>query len=361
MDTTTDAVPARAVRTAGVAVVGGGLAGAVLAWRLGQLGVRSTVFTAHPGTPKDATEASGGLVRAFEIDPEAAALAALSLAELRADPLLRAWSHYQEATSSYLVAAGADRAAAVRVLELVEPLLPGSAQLVDATELPAFRNLPPGTGAVLERAAGRISPAGLRRSLLHQVAARGGTVRPEPVTAVLPGPAVRSGAGAVERFDAVVLATGPWTPTLLARWQLPDQQLRSKQIQYTLGAARLPGLGVFVDETSGLYGRPDGDGFLLGLPTERWDVDPAGDTPDQQLADRLADCVKDRFGLPSWPGPQARTVVAADCYARSGGLALRELPGHPALFTFTGGTGGAAKTAVQAGRLAARELHQALK
>lgn len=49
-------------------------------------------------------------------------------------------------------------------------------------------------------------------------------------------------------------------------------------------------------------------------------------------------------------------MAAADCYAPSGGLRLRAcLPGSPVL-TFTGGTGGAAKYALGAGRSAAAAL-----
>ncbi|MGG7609836.1 hypothetical protein ACQ5JZ_10565, partial [Streptomyces sp. ZG43] len=49
-----------------------------------------------------------------------------------------------------------------------------------------------------------------------------------------------------------------------------------------------------------------------------------------------------------------RSVAACDCYHDPAGLALRPLGGG--LHTFTGGSGGAAKTVVAASRRAARAL-----
>ncbi|MCX4749979.1 FAD-binding oxidoreductase [Kitasatospora sp. NBC_01287] len=366
--------PGRGVGRDRVAIVGGGLAGAALAWRLVRRGCPVTVFTGgRESAAADATEASGGLVRGFEPDLVAARSAATGLAELRADPVLRDWAGYRETGSCFVLLPGSgpgpgpgpgpggDRPPGPdAVLGLLDGLLPGSAELVEAASLPAFRSLPPGTWAVLERAAGRISPARLRRSLLTAVERHGGRLCAEPV-------ADPSDAELRSRHRAVVLATGPWTPALLARAGLPDQGLRSKQIQYTVlrGVRLPPGLGSFVDETSGLYGRPDGpDGLLLGLPTDRWDVDPVAPRPDPALAVRVLAVAQQRLRLPPGPGGRrhpghARTVAATDCYALSGGLMLRQLVGQERLFTFTGGTGGAAKTALTAARTAAEELLQA--
>ncbi|MFH8344278.1 FAD-dependent oxidoreductase [Streptomyces sp. NPDC018045] len=340
------------------AVVGGGLAGAALGWRLAQRGAAVTVFVAGAGRWRDATGASGGLVRGFDTDPDAARLAAESLAELRGDPRLRDWAGYQEGTSTYLLPPGADVAGARRTLRTVHTLLPGSAELRPAAGLAPFRGLPEGTWCVRERHAGHVSPGRLRDSLLRAVADLGGTLRCEPVLGVLAGPALRLGLGAERGYDAVVLATGPWTPHLLDRWGLPGQGLSTRQIQYTLGRSVPRGLGAFVDETSGLYGRPVGTGqLLLGLPTSRWGVGPDEVTRDPALARQVAECAGRRLGLTSWPGPGARTVASLDCYAVGGhgGLALRGLP-DSALYTFAGGGGGAAKTALAAGRLAARAL-----
>jgi glycine/D-amino acid oxidase-like deaminating enzyme len=343
----------------GIAVIGGGLAGAVLGWRLTRLGHPVTVLTGGALAARDATAVSGGLLRAFETDPVGARAAALSLAELRSDAGLRRLAGYREFGSSYLLPPGSTAAAIRPVLDLVDELLPGAARLVDAAELTVFRSLPPGTLAVVEPAAGCLAPARLRAALLAAVAAAGGAVREEAVTGLEPDGELRTADGRT-RFRAVVVAAGPWTPRLLRSWGLPDQGLRAKQIQYTLGSARLPGLGAFVDETSGLYGRPDGPHrLLLGLPTDRWDMDPGALAPLPELAARVAACAAERLGLVDWPGPEAFTATAADCWAApggTGGLLLRRLLPQRPLFTFTGGTGGAAKTVLAVSRDAATAL-----
>ncbi|GAA1987108.1 FAD-dependent oxidoreductase [Kitasatospora viridis] len=352
----TDTVRTAAARTGTVrtAIVGGGLAGAALAWRLTELGLKPTLFTSEQGRRTDATQASGGLLRGFETDPARARAAAESLAELRASPLLRGWADYRELDSTVVLPPGTDPAALHTVLRLLDELLPGSAELRQLPDLKPFLDLPPGSVAVVERQAGYLSPAALRDALLAQAVRAGATVRTDPVLRVLPEGTVRTAGGATAEYDTVVLATGPWTPGLLAAWGLPGGGLRSKRIQYTLGRGTPPGLGAFVDETCGLYGRPAGPGrFLLGLPTDEWDVDPAAPRTDADLARRVAELAAQRLGLDSWPGPDAVTVAAADCYAPAGGLRLRAcLPGA-ALLSFTGGTGGAAKYALLAARSAA--------
>ncbi len=57
-----------------VSVLGGGLAGALLAWRLArQPGVGRVSLAPGPARDRDATAASGGAVRGYEIEAAAAA------------------------------------------------------------------------------------------------------------------------------------------------------------------------------------------------------------------------------------------------------------------------------------------------
>lgn len=203
------------------AIVGGGLAGAVLAWRLTELGLTPTVFISEQGRSADATQASGGLLRGFETDPAAARAAAESLAELRGSPLLRGWAGYRELDSTMVLPPDTDRSAVTAVLRLLDELLPGSAELRELPDLKAFLGLPPGAVAVVEQQAGYLSPAALRDALLEQAVRAGAVLRPEPVVRVLPEGTVRTAAGTGLDCDTVVLATGPWTPALLAAWGFP--------------------------------------------------------------------------------------------------------------------------------------------
>lgn len=342
-----------------ICVVGAGLAGTLLAWRLAaHPEVRVTLLA--DSTRHDATAASGGLVRAFERDPDTARLSALSLAELRSGRVLREWAGYRPGTSLYVLADGDRQGPGLAAL-------PPSAELLQPPRLAAefgFRRLPEGAVGVLERSAGHISPDGLRRAVLADLAARGAAVRMGRLRALtaVDGPEgtlhYRTGTGP-GTADALVLATGAWTARLLhslgfaadaARW-------RTKVIQCAVHHAGglLP--PAFVDETTGLYGRPAGPGrMLLGLPTERWGAGPgtARFLGREESAVRAAAARR----LPGLSlGRVLRTVVAVDSYGPAGRLGLVPVPGGPGrLFAFTGGSGGSAKLALAASREAADGL-----
>ncbi|MEV6516297.1 FAD-dependent oxidoreductase [Micromonospora chalcea] len=325
-----------------VLVVGAGLAGALLARRLRDAGAEAVLIGPHGGGPggrhADATAASGGLVRAFEPDPAARSLATASLAELLDDPALATAAGWRATGSLYLLDAGTAAGVA-------------GAEVLTRDEVArrfGFDRLPDGTVAVWEPGAGYLDPDRLRRSVLR------GLDRTETT------PVARLGDGAVELRDGrrltgdlVVVAAGAWTPGLLRAAGLPTT-LRTKHIQYAhlrTGRADPP---CFVDETSGLYGRPAGPGrVLLGLPSDRWDVDPPAPAPDTGLAARVLAVAARRLpGLD--PRPDGPPVSAADCYSDPPGLALRAVAGT--VHTFTGGSGGAAKTVLAASRLAATAL-----
>jgi glycine/D-amino acid oxidase-like deaminating enzyme len=350
-------VPARgsAVR---VAVVGGGIAGTALAWRLASFPHHAAVdlFTGGAAGP-DATGVSGGLVRGFEIDRAMATVAIDGLAELLDSRLLREWAGYREVGSLYLLPATPDVDITVA---LMEARIPGSAWIATAAEVRCrypFRDLPDGTVGVVERRAGFISPDRLRNALLDAASRSRVTLRTGPVAGVTPAPAVRLLDGRHLRYDAVVLAAGSWTPRLLARSGLPVGGLRTKHVQYILCTVDASGLGSFVDADSGLYGRPTSDGrFLLGLPSDRWDVRPDAVRPDPELAARTLAIASERLALPAPPNPPPPSFAAADCYSTPPGLALRPVVPDSRLSTFTGGSGGAAKSALASSRAAAAAL-----
>ncbi|MEV4256335.1 FAD-dependent oxidoreductase [Spirillospora sp. NPDC049652] len=347
-----------------ICVVGAGLAGALLAWRLRLTDRTAEVELAGPPEPADATAASGGLVRGFEPDAGQRAQATASLAELYGSRLLRGWAEYRETGSVYIQAGPPPLPSD---LAGICAALPGSAVLTDA---PGFPDRPP---AVVERRAGHVSPGALRREIVADFLRIGGRRTTAPATGLTEAPdgtltlhhcaspSPRSAPGAVcgascGTFDLVVLAAGPWTPGLLARFGLPRDGLRTKRIQYTVHAAANPPSRAFVDETTSLYGRPYGDRLLLGVPSDRYDVDPDDRRPEPALAHAASALARVTF--PDLRlGPAVRTVVAADCYHPDPGLRLRPVTGaSPRLSTFTGGSGGAAKTALAASLSAAEEL-----
>jgi len=387
-----------------VCVAGGGLAGSLLAWRLAQVpgtqvdlmtgraggtGVRSIadgtgvrpaaggtgvrpaaggtevrpaaggteVRPAAGGTevrpPADATAASGGAVRAYDVLPEQRRLAIASLAELLGSPVLRDWARYRETGFAYLREDGTHLAAE---LAEIERELPGSAELTSPAQAFGARDGGPGwTGGqeevvVRERRAGCTSPGHLRDAVVADLAARpGARVQDRLLDGLIAG-----------AYDAVVLAVGAWTPGLLRALGLPAEGYRTRSIQYTVydaGPVRPP---AFADERTGLYGLPTADGgMLIGLPTSEWDV-PAGPGAVtgalHERAGRVAAACLPRLKL----GHARYRVAAADCFCDPPVLALRPVGGSaPGLLTFTGGSGGCAKTALAASQRAALQITQA--
>jgi glycine/D-amino acid oxidase-like deaminating enzyme len=342
-----------------IAVVGGGIAGALLAWRLCRAPHQARVglFTGDMTGATDATGASGGLVRGFETDQTLCRMAAESMAELRGSRQLRHWAGYREIGSVYLLPFATSLAS---VVEIVHEWMPGSAGVASAAQLRQrypFRNLPEGTVGVVERRAGYISPGQLRDAVLGVLSGSRIEISPEEITGVTPNPAVRFADGRQLGYDAVVVAAGGWTPQLLASSGLTQSGLRTKHIQYTLCAAHMPGTSAFVDDTSGLYGRPAlGNTLLVGLSGDLWGIPPGVVAPDHELAARMLGLARRRLGVTVDDRAPVHTVAAVDCYHEPSGLALRRVVPHTELFTFTGGSGGAAKTALAASRAAAAAL-----
>lgn len=350
-------------------VVGGGLAGSLLAWRLALAGDWRIDLLVGDRPRADATAASGGAVRAFETDPDQRRLAIDSMAELLSSPTLRTWAGFRRTDSVYLLPAddsdgpdGSDGTAGRPDLSDIEPALPGSARIAEADELTAmgFGGLA-GRPAVVERDAGYTSPARLRDSVLRDGAllervsvlrAHAGRITPADRDTVT------CGVGGAERdYDVVVLAAGAWTAGLLRASGLPAGGYRTKSIQYGLYPVTGRQPPIFVDAVTGLYGRPTADGeLLLGLPTDEWDVEPEHPETTPELHEAAAAAAAER--LPELRlGPPTRLVGAVDCYTDPGILRLRPVvdTGHR-LFTFSGGSGGSVKTALAASARAADQL-----
>jgi glycine/D-amino acid oxidase-like deaminating enzyme len=176
----------------------------------------------------------------------------------------------------------------------------------------------------------------------------------DSVTAGRAGPLLVSAAGHVSEHDVVVLAGGAWTAGLLRASGLPAAGYRTKSIQYGVWAVGEYCPPAFCDARTGLYGKPAaGGGLLLGVPTDGWDV-PPGHRPTEPRWHERALALATGFFPRLRPGPLTAEVSAADCYCDPPVLALR--PVRAGVFTFTGGSGGAAKTALAASALAAETL-----
>lgn len=341
-------------------IVGGGLAGSLLAWRLVQEAPGWELDLVAGPRDTDATTASGGAVRAYESEPAQRRLALASLVELLASPVLRQWSDYRRSPTVSLRPTSAGLAGAVGDIEL---MLPGSAEVVNAAELTrrgwagvGFEN-----AAVLERESGYVSPARWRDAVLAECDAGGQVrLRHDAARAI----AVRDGGGVSvtlasgpREYDLVLVAAGAWTGALLRAGGLPHEDYRTKSIQYALHRAGQWRPPTFVDGVTGLYGRPTEDGgLLLGLPTENWDVEPGRGRLDGALLDAAAEQARLRFPQLRL-GPATGRVAAVDCYCDPPVLALRTVADTGAqVRTFTGGSGGCVKTALAASHRAAVQL-----
>lgn len=347
-------------------MVGGGLAGSLLAWRLaGRSGVDVELVLGRYRTT-DATGASGGVVRAYEPLAAQRELAIASLIELLGSAVLRRWAGYRQAGSVYLRETDENLAAEVAEIEHV---LPGSAELMTAEAALAGPPRDRGAGqpagrAVVERQAGYLAPAQLRDAILADLSGRpratlhAGALDAVAVTSA--GPVRSVVEGQAREYDAVVLAVGAWTPEFLRRTGFPAGAYRTKSIQfgvYGTGEWRPP---PFVDETTGLYGKPTADGgLLLGVPTTEWDVPPGRPPLTPAWHERAASLAVGRLPLLRL-GALRSQLSGADCYCEPPVLALREVADSGRhLLTFTGGSGGSVKTALAASARAANQLVQA--
>jgi glycine/D-amino acid oxidase-like deaminating enzyme len=166
---------------------------------------------------------------------------------------------------------------------------------------------------------------------------------------------VRTDAGELAAAT-VVLATAAWTPGLLSGTVLSERRaVRSRSIQ--VEHLRAPGAGLLpalVDPTTGLYGRPAEDGFLLGLPTDAWDADPDADEPwDAGRAPRTSSVACRRM-------PWLETaeidggVRGCDGYTATGRGLLGPADGSEGLVLATGWSGAGFKLAPAVGARVAR-------
>ncbi|MGH8917591.1 MAG: NAD(P)/FAD-dependent oxidoreductase, partial [Actinomycetes bacterium] len=350
-----------------IAIVGGGVSGAAILEALTRVGIgRPTLFEKGRASA-GATGLSGGLVRVYHTDPLLSDLAAASVPALRLlDRAVASSVGYVPAGSLYLEA----EHRVPRMLAEVERLKQGGDQLSDwpfqvllpdegKARFPAFDWTGIGA-AVYEELAGYASPSATTKALLSLAASRGAVVAEgTPVIEIQ----TRGGRVAGVRLasssfaaDIIVVAAGAWSRGLLTGLGLAAP-LRTKRIQYNFfQAPGVPGHPAFIDDTTGVYGRPHEPGTsLIGMALDEWDVALHPTVINPLTSAAIHDTAIGR--VPWLTGARvAGGVSAFDAYTPDG-QALVGFDDHIAgLFLATGHSGGGFKMALGVGQRVAAAL-----
>ncbi|MEU4254871.1 FAD-dependent oxidoreductase [Streptomyces fradiae] len=340
-----------------VVVVGAGVVGAATAAALAEQGLSVALASPGPDAPS-ATAWSGGLVRAYDPDPELRALAVRSHRLLWGGDPRRAAACGFHRTGSLVLLGRADVDEARRGLAELR------AQRIEAELLaPAeIRRRWPDLALGDEVAAGLFEPGGgyaspAATAAFHRTAAvrHGAMVLPYgPVRTLGPHPdgvEVGTAAGTVVAGQ-VVVAAGGGAPVLLGERltaRLGPAAPRTKRIRYAFFASGGREVPAVNDLTTGMWGRPERHGplsgtHLTGRPVEEWDVPPTG---GEVLDDAQVAHIREGAAR-RWPwiadAPFRGGRYGADLYHPDGPL-LGHLPGDPPVVASVCWSGGGFKTA----------------
>ncbi|MEU2952030.1 FAD-dependent oxidoreductase [Streptomyces xanthochromogenes] len=350
-----------------VAVVGAGVVGSAVAAATAAAGARTALIDAGPAVPS-ATHWSGGIVRAYDPDPEMRALAVRSHQLLWGRSSGHARRYGFRRTGSLVLLGPGDLPEAVRgVVELqaggIEAELLTVEDIADRWPQLAAEHA---AGAVWEPGGGCADPRLTTSEYRRQALATGAQVLDDArVFALEPHPL-----GALVRLDgssvlahSVVVAAGSGTPALLAE-RLPagagTAEPVTRRIRYGYfdrGGRALPAL---VDLVTGVWGRPmpeePGAGTLLvGRPVDEWGVPPGGGT---QLTPEQVEYVRDGAST-VWPWLREARCLGGrhgtDLYRKDGPL-LGVVPGEPWTVVAACWSGGGFKTAPAAAESAAEKV-----
>lgn len=355
------------MKHARIVIVGGGIIGAAVFQRLARLHGPEVLLIEKSRPGHGATAFSGGIVRAYHLDP--------LLAERCAEGL----RYYRNLTRN---TAGEFRIHRTGFLQLVDaPHLDAARQAYaalsprialewlspeDAASRFGLASCEGLAAAVYEPDAGHVDPLLLARLMTSLGERDGGTAM---AGVELRGIAAAGGAvcgvqtntGTIG-CEQLVLCTGAWTPGLLrstgARSPVP---LRAKAIQVNLvGRENLHvEFPAFVDLGSEAYGRPHGEhAALIGCPVDAWDLDPDPMTAPTDEARRDAlQRAQQRFG---WVGHSTPLggYRRHDAYDPSGRGVIAWAPGTDGVLIATGFSGSGVKLAPSTSRIAATLLHE---
>ncbi|MET7619230.1 FAD-binding oxidoreductase [Streptomyces sp. NPDC005408] len=356
-----------AVESADVAIVGGGIMGLATAERLGAHGL-SVIVVDESGIAGGASGASGGLVRALDMNGRQAAWAAEGLDRYLRRGWRGTWPQVHEQGSLTLVDAdGFDRAvaavAAVRAAGQRAGILP--AEEIRATF--AGLSVPDGFVGVFEPGAGWLPAKDVAAAMLSDAGPRV-QVRRARATRLLTSDAGVSGVETTTgrvRARAVLLTAGVGSVPLAESLgvQLP---LRTRAVSYCLfepaAGTDVSGLPTVVDFATGAWLRRWNSGatLLAGVASKETDVPAtvrAGVPPAEER--RVRDVVRHRY--PPLAGARLVGGVSAyDAMAAGGEGAVTVWPQVPGLVTATGWNGGGFKLAPAVGDHAAARLREAI-
>ncbi|WP_246101458.1 NAD(P)/FAD-dependent oxidoreductase [Streptomyces cyaneus] len=344
-------LPARA----DVVVVGAGITGASIAHHLARRGVSVVVVEQSPQSAAGATGASGGMVRAYDLDPAIVELALSSLATYRDPGCWASGRAALHAVGAVTVADPAQGGALREAAGQINGALGASAHVVAGREEAAGIRLLGGV-ALVEPEAGWVAPAEVTADWLTQARADGAVVhhgvRVLEVQARGGRPAVRTDAGVISA-GAVVAAVGPWAADPVPGLR-PASPVRSRSVQVSIVERRPPAPphATFIDLRTGLYAKPVGpDRTLIGMPHLVWDS-PFDAQPDTAHAEATRSALTAHFPWLTTAAPLS-TIRAADAYGSPGGgpaSGLLEDTGVPHVWSVRAWNGGGVKTAPEAGR-----------
>ncbi len=279
-----------------IAVVGGGAVGVTAARELAADGAAVTLFERGPLADGSSGRAAGICYDAVA-DRIDAAVAGAAMDRFRS---LAAETRFSFTNHPYVWLARDGDEVRAEAIEKQVPRMQKRGRDVAFVEpadlaerFPALRTDDVAVAAIAHDAA-YTDPATYTEVVGEQAQAAGATIETNTEVSLAAGPVVRTPRGD-EKFDAVLVAAGAHTRSLLAGLGVPVP-VKAYRVQ-ALVTDPAPASGempILYDATSGFYCRPKDEGFLVGDGTEERDFDP--DDWDRTADDAFVTTALDRLG-----------------------------------------------------------------